>query len=156
MSQSHVVPGVVAESIDVDTPPERVFAILSDPYQHPRIDGSGSLTGAIRGPHQLSEGASFGVDMKLFGLPYKIRNTVVEYEEGRLIAWRHFNGHRWRYRLEPRADGAGTRVTEEFDYSRVPGYNRRILELLGFPERNRQGIKDTLPRLKAEAEGQSA
>ena len=35
------------------------------------------------------------------GAPYKILNEVVEFEEGRRIAWRHFAGHIWRYILEP-------------------------------------------------------
>jgi hypothetical protein len=48
------------------------------------------------------------------GLPYKMTNTVVEFEENKRIAWRHFGGHIWRYILEP-VDG-GTKLTEEFDY----------------------------------------
>ena len=69
--------------------------------------------------------------MKLFGFPYKIRNTVVEFEEGRRIAWRHFGGHRWRYVLEPR--GEGTHVTESFDYSMYALPRRLLIEGLGFP-----------------------
>jgi uncharacterized protein YndB with AHSA1/START domain len=34
---------IVSSSIAVDAPPEVVFAILADPRQHPRIDGSGSV-----------------------------------------------------------------------------------------------------------------
>ncbi len=102
-------PKVISESVDVDAPPEVVFSILADPRQHARIDGSGSVRELVKGPERLSKGATFGMDMKLFGLPYKIRNTVVEYEENRQVAWRHFGGHRWRYVLEP--TGTGTRVT---------------------------------------------
>ena len=47
-------------------------------------------------------------------VPYKMTNTVVEFEENRRIGWRHFGGHIWRYILEP-VDG-GTQVTEQFDY----------------------------------------
>jgi uncharacterized protein YndB with AHSA1/START domain len=141
----------VTESTVVEAPPEVVFAILADPQQHPRIDGSGSLQGNIRGPERLGEGSAFGVDMKLFGLPYRIRNRVVEFEEGRLIAWRHFGAHRWRYELEPVDGGGSTRVTESFDYSRYSLPGRKGLELTGFPERNRRGIRETLRRLATEA-----
>ena len=65
--------------------------------------------------------------MKLFGLPYKIRNTVVEFDEDRRIAWRHFGGHRWRY--VPRAQPGGTRVTESFDYSLYAAPQRLLIEL---------------------------
>ncbi len=142
---------VVSSSIDVAAPAETVFAILADPRQHARIDGSGSVRETISGPERLSRGASFGVDMKLLGLPYRISNRVVEFEDGRLIAWRHFGGHRWRYELEA-IEGGGTRVTESFDYSMYDLPRRLVIEALGFPERNRVGIEGTLAKLKVVAE----
>ena len=89
-------------------------------------------------------GATFGMDMKI-GAPYRIENTVVEFEEDALIAWRHMGGHRWRYELEP-VDG-GTRVTETFDWSTSKG--PLLLELLGAPKRNTKAIEKTLDRLAA-------
>ena len=70
---------------------------------------------------------------------------MVEVEDGRLIAWRHFYGHRWRWRLRDLGDGR-TEVTETFDWStsRFP----RGIELGGFPARNRKGIEATLDRLE--------
>ncbi len=141
---------VVSSSVDIAAPAETVFAILVDPRQHSRIDGSGSVRDTISGPDRLSRGATFGVDMKLAGVPYRISNRVVEFEEGRLIAWRHFGGHRWRYELEPVGDG--TRVTESFDYSRYGTPQRLLIEAFGFPERNRRGIEQTLRNLKSVAE----
>ncbi len=143
-------PRIITESVEVDASPDVVFAILADPRQHARIDGSGSVQELLVGPERLSKGASFGMDMKLFGVPYKIRNHVVEFEEGRRIAWRHFGGHRWRYVLEPSA--GGTTVRESFDYSRHPLVSRLVIELAGFPQRNRRGIADTLVKLKQAAE----
>src|SRR5206468_9221211 len=105
-------------------------------------DGSGTVKGAVQGPDRLRLGSTFGMRMRL-GVPYLIRNTVVEFEENRRIAWRHFGRHVWRYQLEPVADG--TRVTETFDYSTA--LSPRGLEMLGFPERNRKGIAATLDRL---------
>ena len=145
---------LVSASTTVAAPPEVVFAILADPRQHPRIDGSGTLQGTVSGPERLSKGAEFGMDMKMHGLPYKIRNRVVEFDEGRLIAWRHFGGHRWRYELEP-VDG-GTRVTETFDYSRYNALWAKGIELTRFPERNRAGIEETLVRLARAAEEDAA
>ena len=79
------------------------------------------------------------------GAPYRITSKVVEFEEGRRIAWRHPGGHVWRYVLEPSGDG--TRVTESFDYTSVPGVQARVYELLGLPKRNLRGIEGTLKRL---------
>lgn len=51
---------------------------------------------AARGQRRrLALGMQFGMDMRI-GANYKILNTVVKFDEGRLIAWRHFNGYRWR------------------------------------------------------------
>ncbi|MFC8503626.1 SRPBCC family protein [Pedococcus sp. NPDC057267] len=146
---------IVTESIDVAAPAETVFAILADPRQHARIDGSGSVQEIVEGPDRLERGSQFGAQMRLFGLPYRISNRVVEFEEGRRIAWRHFGGHRWRYELEP-LGADRTRVTESFDYSMYGPGPRLFIELLRFPSRNRDGIRATLVRLRDAAETDAA
>ena len=140
----------ISASVTVAAPPAVVFAIVADPHQHSRIDGSGSVLGLVEGPDHVAKGDTFQVSMRLFGVPYTITNTVVEYEPDRRIAWRHFGGHRWRYELEP--SGRGTRVTETFDYSRYNRLWRTLIEVTGFPGRNREGIEGTLVRLKDAAE----
>jgi uncharacterized protein YndB with AHSA1/START domain len=143
---------LISESTTIDAPPAVVFAILADPRQHSRIDGSGSVGSVIAGPDRITaQGQTFSVQMKLFGVPYVIRNRVVEFEADRRIAWRHFTANRWRYELEPTADG-GTRVTETFDTSRADGVTDAVVRWARFPERNRDGIRGTLERLKQAAE----
>ena len=142
----------VSETIDVQAPPEVVFAILADPRQHSRIDGSGSVGSVISAPGRITaKGQTFTVRMRLFGVPYLIRNRVVEFEAGRRIAWRHFTANRWRYELTPTADG-GTRVTETFDMTRADPVTTAVVRAAKFPERNREGITGTLERLKKAAE----
>jgi uncharacterized protein YndB with AHSA1/START domain len=146
---------MISASTTIDAPPATVFAILTDPRQHARIDGSGSVGAVIEAPERLTaKGDTFTVHMKL-GVPYKISNRVVEFEPDRRIAWRHFGGHRWRYELESTDDG-GTTVTETFDYSRYTGLWAKLIEVTGFPERNRRGIEQTLVRLKDAAEADVA
>ena len=128
----------------IAAPPERIFALLTDPAMHPLIDGTGSVLGVqAGGPERLTLGSKFGMDMKI-GAPYKILNTVVEYDQDHLIAWRHFYGHRWRWQLKP-LSGGRTEVTETFDWSttRFP----LLLTLTPFPRRNRLGIEKSLARL---------
>jgi hypothetical protein len=134
---------LVTESKVIAADPQQLFDIVADPSMHVAIDGSGSLQ-ATRGvvPARLSKDAKFGMDMKL-GAPYKITNTVVEFDEGSRIAWRHFNGHVWRYTFE--AVTGGTKVTEQWDAR--PAKRRIILRLIGFPERNRKSMVATLQRL---------
>ena len=132
----------VSRSTVVAAPPQRVFDLLAEPGRHAELDGSGTVRGRLRGPARLSAGATFGMRMRL-GLPYVIRNQVVEFEEGRRIAWRHAGHHVWRYELEP--VGEGTRVTETFDWE--PARAPRLLELTGFPARNAAAMERTLARL---------
>jgi hypothetical protein len=120
-----------------------IFDLLADPRRHNEIDGSGTVQSAqINAPERLSLDATFGMQMKM-GLPYKITNTVVEFEENRTIAWRHVGGHIWRYILEP-VDG-GTKVTEQFDWnkSKAP----LILKLRKSPQDNAKSIEKTLENL---------
>lgn len=134
----------VSRSVVVPAPAEEVFALLADPRRHPEIDGSGTVQAAMSGPDRLSAGASFGMRMR-YGVPYVIKNTVVEFEEGRRIAWRHFGHHVWRYELEPLEGGA--RITETFDWA--PARAPKVLELLGIPARNARSVDATLERLAA-------
>ena len=129
----------------VPAPAEEIFALLASPAQHPVIDGSGMVRGVQeRTPVRLSLGAKFGMQMQAGRAPYKILNEVVEFEEGRRIAWRHFGGHIWRYTLEP-VDEHVTKVTEEFD----PSASRSplVLRLIRASARNQRSIDRTLDRL---------
>jgi uncharacterized protein YndB with AHSA1/START domain len=134
---------LVSETRVIAASPQRLFDIVADPAMHPRMDGSGSVRAARDGnPARLSKGATFSMDMRI-GAPYKITNTVIEFEEPTRIAWRHFNGHVWRYEFEPVGDA--TLVTEQWDARALK--NRLLLRLAGFPARNRKGIVATLARL---------
>ena len=132
----------LSRSAVVPAPPAQVFDLLADPRRHPEIDGSGTVRGVVSGPDRLRLGSRFGMRMRL-GLPYVIRNEVVELVPDERIAWRHFGHHVWRYELEPL--GTGTRVTETFDWS--TSLSPRGLELLGIPARNARSIEATLDRL---------
>jgi len=106
----------------IPAPPEQIFNLLADPRRHPDIDGSGSVRNAKEAPDRLSLGARFGMSMKI-GVPYSMVSEVIEFEDGRRIAWQtrppsaigaRFGGGRiWRYELEP--VGSGTRVRETWD-----------------------------------------
>jgi uncharacterized protein YndB with AHSA1/START domain len=144
---------VVQLTIDIAAPAEVVFDILTNPAQHPKIDGSTTVRRHLRGPRRLSAGSRFSMSMRIFGVPCWVTNRVVEFEPNRLIAWRHFEPQRWRYELEPVT--GGTRVRESFDYSSYPTIGRWIIRLARWPERNRRAIAQTLLRLRAAAEDQT-
>lgn len=137
-------------TIDIAAAPETVFALLTNPMQHPRFDGSTTVLYLKHGPSELSAGSTFAMSMRLFGVRYRVTNRVVEFEANRLIAWRHFEPQRWRYELAPIS--GGTRVMESFDYSYWGTIGRRFIRTLGWPARNQRAITAALLRLRALAE----
>lgn len=135
---------IKAGRITIAAPAQQIFDLLADPSRHADIDGSGTVERSVSGPARLSQGANFGMAMRI-KLPYRIKNTVVEFEESRRIAWRHTGRHRWRYELEP-IDDATTVVTETFDGSTA--IFPPALTLMNAAENNQKAILKTLVRLK--------
>jgi hypothetical protein len=80
-------------------------------------------------------------------------NHIVEFEEGRRIAWnpsesgRRPPGHLWRWELEPVNDTT-TRVTHTYDWSRLTDKNRLPRARQKTPER----LRASLDRLAEVAE----
>ena len=119
---------VSAERV-VNAAPQEVFDLLADPRRHREFDGSGTVRDVVDGPARLSDGAVFGMGMKA-GAPYSMTNTVVEFEEGRRIAWqprptnglarKAIGGRIWRYELEPVPGGTRVRETWDITQERVP------------------------------------
>lgn len=140
--------GVVAGPVitverTIPATPEAIFAVLADPAMHAVIDGSGSVRSPRpEAPERLALGAKFGMDMRI-GVPYRITNTVVAFDEPRCIAWKHIGGHIWRYDLEP-VEG-GTLVTETFDGTH--GRSRFAYGLMGIERKHPIAMAATLERL---------
>lgn len=138
----------------IPAPPEKIFELLVHPERHRDIDGSGSVREPKGETDRLKLGSKFGMNMKI-GLPYSMESTVVEFDEGRRIAWqsrppgvgRHFGGGRvWRYELEP-VDG-GTRVRESWDISQEAGASKWLVGLAGSRKRTRESMTKTLERIE--------
>lgn len=139
---------IASASIVVDAPASVVFAILADPRQHGRIDGSGTVQAVASGPHRLSLGAQFGMEMKR-GFGYTSSNTVHEFDEDALIAWGNRGKHLWRYEIVP--EGEKVRVTETWDGTQYTGLPKFIFGLSGL-KGTQKSIEETLVKLKAAAE----
>lgn len=139
----------------IPAPPERIFDLLADPRRHRDIDGSGTVrtVKAVKGESEesprLSLGSRFGMSMKM-GIPYSMVSEVVEFDDGRRIAWQTrppiggslTGGRIWRYELEP-VEG-GTRVRETWDISqeRVKAVVRPARK------RTREAMEKTLARIE--------
>ena len=137
--------------IVINAPADKIFAILSNPHRHKEIDGSATIQENISGPDELVLGSKFGMKMHL-GIDYRIMNTVVEYKENELIAWRHLGRWIWRYELV-NIGPQTTEVTETFDASRAPLIAKAWLSFRKAYPWTQKAVAKTLVRLKSISEG---
>jgi hypothetical protein len=143
MSENNVE-RVVRRSAVVNATPQQIFDLLADPAKHATFDGSGTVRETSdASPDRLELGSKFGMKMKM-GVPYKMTNEVVEFDEPTLIAWRHLGGHIWRYHL--RGVDGGTEITEEFDWR--PSKAPLLLKVMKSADQNTLAIEGTLARFE--------
>jgi uncharacterized protein YndB with AHSA1/START domain len=115
---------VVSASRDIAAPAGALFELIADPAQQPRWDGNDNLSEAAAGQRVHAVGDVFAMTITQQAVR---ENHVVEFEEGRLIAWMPAEpggppiGHVWRWQLEPLdgGDDAHTRVTHTYDWSKL-------------------------------------
>jgi uncharacterized protein YndB with AHSA1/START domain len=141
---------VVSASLDVAAPVSRIFELIADPSNQPSWDGNDNLTEAPAGQRVRAVGDVFTMTLTNRGVR---ENHVVEFEEGRLIAWQPSEpgstppGHLWRWRLEP-LDDAHTRVAHTYDWSRLTDEKRKVRARATTPDK----LRASLTRLAALAE----
>jgi len=117
---------VVSASRQIDAPAPAIFELIADPARQPEWDGNDNLAVAPAAQRVHGVGDMFTMTL-IQGMVRE--NHVVEFDEGRLIAWRPAEpgaappGHLWRWELEP-VDGGTTRVTHTYDWSRLTDPNR--------------------------------
>lgn len=143
-------PRIKSAKIVINAVPKVIFEILSSPKRHIDFDGSKTITANISGPERLVLGSRFGMKMHL-GIDYRIHNTVVEYQENSLIAWRHLGRWRWRYQLNDLGNGQ-TEVIETFDGSYAPYIAQLWLNFRKAYPWTQMVVAKSLVRLKEVAE----
>ncbi|MCI3949771.1 MAG: hypothetical protein K0R11_1705 [Acidimicrobiales bacterium] len=147
-----------AVTVHVDAPPEAVWALVSDVTAIGRFSPETFEAQWLDGATGPALGARFKGHVKRNGRGpvYWTTCEVVACEPGREFAFAVLTGGRalntWRYRLEPAA--GGTDVTESFELADTPAL-RLYWRLLGWARgrTNREGMRATLERVKAEVEG---
>lgn len=129
MTDHHDVPLVVTASREIAAGTGRIFELIADPALQPRWDGNGNLAEAAVGQRIRNVGQVF--TMTLTGDGAVRENHVVEFDEGRRIAWRPAEpgqqppGHLWRWELEP-IDESRTLVIHTYDWSQLTDEKRRV------------------------------
>ena len=140
-------PNKTAARIIINAPASTIFDLLANPSSHQLFDGSETIQKAVSGPERLFFGAQFSMAMKI-KIPYRIKNTVVAFEENKKISWCHMMKWTWTYELTDLGNGS-TQVTESFDASSIPGYAARWLKITGAVAHNPKWMAKSLVRLKS-------
>ncbi|MEU0874503.1 SRPBCC family protein [Nocardia brasiliensis] len=128
MTETDDVAQVVRASREVAAQADTIFELIADPAQQPRWDGNENLAEAPTGQRVLAVGDVFTMTLTIGAVR---ENHVVEFEEGRRIAWRPSEvgqqppGHLWRWEIEP-LDDARTRVTHTYDWSQLTDEKRLV------------------------------
>src|SRR5664279_2187287 len=151
MTSSDGIPRVASTSRDIAAGLEPIFQLIADPSQQPRWDGNDNLAEAPAGQRVRRVGDVFTMTLTSGGVR---ENHVVEFVEGRRIAWQPAEpeqeppGHLWRWELDP-IDGSHTRVTHTYDWSQLTDKNRFARARDTTPDR----LRPSIDRLAALVEG---
>ena len=117
---------VVSASREISAAADTIFELIADPTEQPRWDANDNLKHADAGQRVRAVGDVFTMRLRRGGIR---ENTIVEFEEGRLIAWRpnvpgrEPPGHLWRWELEP-IDQNRTRATHTYDWTELTDRSR--------------------------------
>ncbi len=127
MTDHHDVPRVARASREIAAGTGRIFEFIADPALQPAWDGNGNLAHAAVGQRIRNVGEVFTTTLTGDGAVRE--NHVVEFDEGRRIAWRPAEpglrppGHLWRWELTP-IDELRTLVIHTYDWSRLTDEKR--------------------------------
>lgn len=150
MATDEHVRRVVSTSREIAAEPESIFELIADPAHQPRWDGNDNLGEAPAGQRVRAVGEVFTMVLSNGSVR---ENHVVEFAEGRLIAWRPAEpgkqpaGHLWKWELEP-VEAHRTRVTHTYDWTQLTDENRLPRARATTPEK----LQASLDRLAALAE----
>lgn len=117
---------IVRASREIDAAAGRIFELIADPARQPRWDGNANLEHAAPGQRVRAVGDVFTVRLTNGGIR---DNHVVDFVEGRRIAWRPAvqgkarPGHLWAWELEPLGP-ARTLVVHTYDWTELTDRSR--------------------------------
>jgi uncharacterized protein YndB with AHSA1/START domain len=126
MNQNDDTPRIATATREIAASPTTIFELIADPAQQPRWDGNDNLAEADTGQRVRAVGEVFTMTTTKGSLR---ENHVVEFEEGRRIAWRPSEpgqvspGHLWRWVLEP-VGPSRSRVTHTYDWTELADEKR--------------------------------
>jgi uncharacterized protein YndB with AHSA1/START domain len=145
---------IVSAQREIAAPAATIFELIADPARQPEWDGNNNLDHAETTERVRGVGDMFAMRTVKGN---RRENHVVEFVEGRLIAWMPAEpggkplGHLWRWQLTP-LDSGGTLVTHTYDWTQLTDENRFAQARWTTSER----LQASIDRLAAVAESAPA
>ena len=128
MTEHVANPRIVTARREIAADAARIFELIADPAQQPRWDGNDNLASAPEGQRVHAVWEVFTMRLTIVQIR---QNRLLEFEEGRRIAWRPAEpdreppGHLWRWELEPAGPGR-TLVTHTYDWTLLTDEKRQV------------------------------
>jgi uncharacterized protein YndB with AHSA1/START domain len=142
---------IVSVTREIGASVERIFELIADPAHQPRWDGNDNLQQAAPGQRVRAVGDVFTMQLTMGSVR---ENHVVDFAEGRRIAWRPAEpgqappGHLWAWELKPLAPSR-TLVTHTYDWTDLTDQQRFARARATTADK----LQASLDRLAALAEG---
>jgi uncharacterized protein YndB with AHSA1/START domain len=149
---------LLEDSVEIDAPPARVWALVSDVRRMAEWSPQVTSTRLRAGYDEVALDAEFTNRNRQGELEWTTHGRIVRYEPERLIAFRiEENWLVWSFTLEPVGDGSRLVQRREAPDGLSDLSHDLTVGYLGgheaFTATMRAGMRETLERIKAEAEG---
>lgn len=152
-------------SLVIPAPPDKIFAVLSDPARHDELDAPGMVRGVEEGQPIRAIGQTFTMNMHQPELgDYRMINAVTAFVQNARIGWApsmdpscdvaeklgdmDVAGHTYSFDLKP-VDGSGgavhTEVTETYEWMSVKDPKFEAM----FPLVSQEQLEQSLDKLAA-------
>lgn len=144
----------VSVSRVINAPAATIFELIADPANQPQWDGNDNLGHADAGQRVRAVGDVFVMHNSNGNTR---ENHVVDFDEGRVIAWRPSEvgaptpGHEWRWEISP-LDSGSAEVTHTYDWTELTDERRLERARAIGPDQ----LRASLDRLAGVAEQQPA
>lgn len=133
---------IVTAEATTSAPAEVIFELIAEPSEQPKWDGNDNLEAASPGQRVHKVGDVF----RMLNKGGAVRdNIVIEFTEGRVIAWQPApvgeapRGHTWKWEVEPLANGT-TLVRHTYDWTGLTDESRFARARFFTAERLRESL----------------
>ena len=142
---------ILKKSIVINASTQAIEAISLDPSRTP--DWYAGIKSLQPDAVYPQAGGSADIVYKSAGVTFKLKTTVLEFEQGRLFAHKMEGMMAGTYHTTFQPEGNATKVTMRFDYEMPGAALGKVLDKLVVERMNAKNLEKSLSNLKSLVEG---